>query len=244
MNSFPMQYDWPIKISSFDAGKDRRIKLSSILRLQQEVGELHLSSAGIPYKRLYDEGIVFIASRLSVRIKRAPVLGEDVVLRTWNRDSIAAQFYRCYQIFDGNGGILTEGISSFVMINPVTRRLLRPTEFDRFNVPPQPERTVAIPDPPKLSLPAEMPLAGSRLVRYSEIDYNLHLNNTNYADFITDFMPGGMEGRVISGFSVSFLGELHEGDEVSVCALTDGSDVFYRGRSGGRTAFEACCKIG
>ena len=35
-------YTWGLKIASYDAGKDRRLRPSNQLKLQQEVGELHL----------------------------------------------------------------------------------------------------------------------------------------------------------------------------------------------------------
>lgn len=46
----PKDYTWEIKIASYDAGRDRRLRPSNQLKLQQEVGELQLSMGrlGLP----------------------------------------------------------------------------------------------------------------------------------------------------------------------------------------------------
>ena len=42
-------YTWGLKIASYDAGKDRRLRPSNQLKLQQEVGELHLGEGGLTW---------------------------------------------------------------------------------------------------------------------------------------------------------------------------------------------------
>ena len=49
-HEIPPDYRWNIKISSFDVGQDKRLKLSGQLRLQQEVGELHFGGGGLGYE--------------------------------------------------------------------------------------------------------------------------------------------------------------------------------------------------
>ena len=43
------------------------LKPSSILKYQQEVGELHLSGGNMSYAQLYDNGLVFVLSRTSCK---------------------------------------------------------------------------------------------------------------------------------------------------------------------------------
>ena len=40
-------YTWELKIASYDAGRDKRLRPSNQLKLQQEVGELHLGAGGL-----------------------------------------------------------------------------------------------------------------------------------------------------------------------------------------------------
>ena len=93
-------YDWKARVTSFDAGRDRRLRLSSLLRFQQEAGERHFGDAGLTYWEFYRRGMIFVLTRLQVEIRRLPELEEEVTLRTWHRDSKGAQMFRCYQLLD------------------------------------------------------------------------------------------------------------------------------------------------
>ncbi|MBQ3000092.1 MAG: hypothetical protein IJD64_06505 [Clostridia bacterium] len=50
---------------------------------------------------------------------------------------------------------------------------------------------------------------------YSDIDYNMHMNNTRYADMLCDFLPLD-EVDALRGFSLSYLNEAAYGHTVSV----------------------------
>ena len=43
----PSEYKIALKIASFDVGADDQLKLSALLRYQQEAGEQHLIGAGL-----------------------------------------------------------------------------------------------------------------------------------------------------------------------------------------------------
>ncbi|MCI9413867.1 MAG: hypothetical protein HFJ79_01645 [Clostridiales bacterium] len=229
--NIPLDYTWELKIASYDAGRDRRLRPSNQLKLQQEVGELHLGGGGLDYAEFYRHGMVFVLTRLKSVIHRAPLLDEKVWLRTWHRDSRGAQFYRCYQFLDENGTPLIESVSAFALVDCVTHKLLRASAFDQFGVASQTDRTNGCPDPAKIRLPEGMEAAGRRQIYWSDTDYNGHLNNTVYADFLCDFMPGGMEGKRLTGFTVAFLREALEGETLDIAAKEiPGSEA--SGRSG------------
>ena len=205
-------YTWGLKIASYDAGKDRRLRPSNQLKLQQEVGELHLGEGGLTWEEFYRHGMIFVLTRLNSVIHRAPVLDEKVWLRTWHRDTKGAQFYRCYQFLDAAGNPLIESVSAFALVDPVTHKLL----------------------PPAALVPA-----GTRRVYWSDTDYNGHLNNTVYADILCDFLPGGMEGKRLTGFSISFLKEAMEGEDLVVSACAAPGEAWVAAAHQRGTCFEA-----
>lgn len=237
-------YTWDIRINSFEAGPDCRLRLSNQLKLQQEVGELHLSEGGLDYNELYRHGMVFVLTRTHSRIHRAPVMGETVHLHTWHRDSKGAQFFRCYQFLDGEGHSLIDSVTAFALVDVQTHKLLRPSVFQEFGLGEQPERRGACPDPVKWKLPAGLSPAGQRVVRWSDIDCNGHLNNTVYADIACDVLPGGMSGRYVSEFSIAFVHEAVEGETLSLVngVVGEGDDKVHwvaGDLPDGRRCFEA-----
>lgn len=232
-------YTWPIKIASYDAGRDKRLRLSNQLKLQQEAGERHLGAGGLTWEELCHHGMVFVLTRLNSVIHRAPLLDEKIWLRTWHRGTRGAQFYRCYQFLDETGKPLIESVSAFALVDPATHKLLRPDAFDQFGMALQPDRKNGCPDPGRLRPPTALVPAGTRRVYWSDTDYNGHLNNTVYADILCDFLPGGMEGRRITGFSIAFLKEAMEGEELAVSACSVSGEAWVSATHERGTCFEA-----
>ncbi len=237
------EYTWPSRVTSFDAGRDRRLRLSGLLRFQQEAGERHLGEAGLTYQEFYRRGMFFVLTRLQVEIRRLPELGEEVALRTWHRDGKGAQLFRCYQLLDAHGDVLTEGVSAFALVDVETHRLLRPTVFDQFGIASHPDHRNGCPDPGKLQLPADLYDAGKRRVYWSDTDYNGHLNNTVYADIVCDFVSGGWGNREIAGLSLVYEHEALEGDILQLHTAKQDSDegraVWVTGEHGRGRCFTA-----
>jgi medium-chain acyl-[acyl-carrier-protein] hydrolase len=238
-------YTWHTKVTTYDAGQDRRLRLSALLRLQQEVGELHLGEGGLTYQELYAHNLVFVLTRLNQIIHRLPVMGQEIQVKTWHQTNKGVQFYRCYQILDMDGVPLTEGVTAFALIDADTHKLLRPSVFDQFDLPRQPDRVNGCPPPAKLRLPEDMAPAGAREIRWSDTDYNGHLNNTVYADILCDYLPhepgtGSMAGRDITGFSISYEREALEGESLSIYTAREPGTVWMAGDHGRGRCFEAC----
>lgn len=237
-------HTWSYTITSYDADSSRRLRLSSQLKLQQEVGELHLQKYGFAYSYLYDQlGVVFVLTRAASVIYRAPLFGETVQITTWSQGTKGVQYSRFYRFCDANGKTLIDSATTFALIDAKTHRLLRPAsvpEFEKFVYIPDRENTC--PKPGKILLPAEMKKVDERRLYDSDMDYNGHLNNTVYADFISDYMPGGMEGKIPAGFQIHFAGEARMGEPLDILTAREENTAYYVGRhSSGELCFEASC---
>lgn len=239
----PGAYTWTYTVASFDVDISRQLRLSTQLKLQQEVGELHLRENGFPYAYLYDElGVVFVLTRASSVRYRAPIFGEKVQITTWSRGLKGAQYTRCYRFCDQAGEILIDSVTTFALIDAKTHALIRPSTisaFQRFVHLPQRENTC--PRPGKIILPEEMELADIRKLYDSDMDYNGHLNNTIYADFISDYMPGGMRDKILTGFQIHFAGEARMGQSLEIAVAGMENKAYFTGRHTDGLCFEAAC---
>jgi acyl-ACP thioesterase len=232
----PNEYKIALKIASYDVGMDDRLKLSAVLRYQQEAGEQHLQSAGMGWRDMIDMGMVFVASRWRVAIHRLPRMEEQVTLTTWHRDRKGPRFTRCYEWRDAEGALLIEGAMQFALVSVAEHRLLRGDEFMARAPLPDAERNVACGDPGRIPAAATAP-AGSYTVRWSDIDRNGHMNNTHYADLMLDFAPAGRTPALVD---LHFAGESRLGDTIAIaCGDTDGVTTVVGDTDRGRT-FAAC----
>lgn len=243
----PLDYTWSLKISSFDVGENRLLRMSSQLKLQQEAGELQFTQGGLGFEELMRHGLAFVITRANSIIYRTPRLNEQVRLVTWHRSSKGAQFYRCYQFLGSDGELLIDSVSAFALIDPDTHKILRPSVFSQYAITGQPNRLNSCPDPERWNLPKNLTKAGSREVRWSDIDYNGHLNNAIYADIVFDAMPRDMREREITGFSIAYLHEALEGERISlksgVVSGESGEEVWVAGDHERGRCFEACVRF-
>ena len=80
---------------------------------------------------------------------------------------------------------------------------------------------------------------GERKIVYSDIDYNMHMNNTRYPNMLCDFMDISDVER-ICGISLSYLHEAALGDRLDIlCAKVDGDYYFKTVRQDGIVCLEA-----
>lgn len=232
-------YEWNVRIESYMVGPDRLLRPSYQLKLQQEVGERHFVEAGLGYEALLREGIVFVLARLRTVILRAPRLEENIRLQTWHRQTKGAQFLRCYRFLSEEGEVLIDSVSAFTLVDAVEHKLLRPTVFDRFGIEGSDRTVEHCPDPARLRPSLPLTPVGEHTVRWSEIDFNGHLNNTEYADLVCDHAPEGMAGRRITELQLVYHRKAREGQVLSLSACDDGDAVWMQGITDAGRCFDA-----
>ena len=214
----PNEYKLPLKVASYDVGANDVMRLSAVLRYQQEAGEQHLVSAGLGWQGLMETGMVFVTSRWHTLIHRLPAMEEQVTLTTWHRDRKGPRFFRCYEWRDAEGNLLVEGVMQFALVSVAEHRLLRGDEFMAMAPLPEHDRQVSCSDPGRFPVSGVTPV-GEYRVRWSDMDRNGHMNNTHYADLMLD----GLTAHRLSGHPVEvdlhFAGECVMGDVLTLSAI-------------------------
>lgn len=227
----PQDFTQELTITSFDSDRERRLRMSSQMKLQQEVGELHLMAGDLPYAKLYDEmGKVWVLTRTRAVIKKSPVFEEKVRLTTWSKQIKGAQFFRSYEFRDLDGGLFISAISSFALVDAHTHEVLRPTVLEddvEFSCVPDREQICGLPS--RVRIEGEKIGSFQREIRYSDIDYNHHLNNTVYCDFMVDYFPLDLSRVKIDEFEINYLKEGMLGDTLIIDVYRSGDTVYYEG---------------
>ncbi len=236
-NIIQNEYTMTLKIASYDVGAEDRMKLSAVLRYQQEAGEQHLLPAGLGWRDMIAMGMVFVTSRWHTVIHRLPHMEETVTLTTWHRNRKGPRFFRCYEWRDAQGNLLIEGVMQFALVSVEQHRLLRGDEFMERAPLPDVERTVSCADPGRFAIDETAPV-GTYTVRRSDLDRNGHMNNTHYADFMLDFAPDGAEGTP-AAVQLHFAGECRLGDTLTMAAAPDEAGYIVVGDTSRGRAFAA-----
>lgn len=158
-----------------DCDMHRRARPATLLSLAACVAGQDYDARGLPYEKLRQAGEVFLLSRLALRIHRCPVTQDVLDVTTWENGVKGAHMQRVYEMVDQEGRLCVSAKSDWILVNPQTRKILRPESFTAKAITVCPKEIDA-PDTRKILLPKEgLEELGTRRVVWSDLDGNGHL---------------------------------------------------------------------
>ncbi len=240
-----MKYTHKYTTRWHDTDASRRLRASKILMYFQETGNIQCREYDIDLDRLRDEhGVGFILSSISIKILRPISAFEEIEVSTWCRKARGFSFYRYFDIRVG-GEIVAYASSVWALVDVEKKTLVRaPEDFAPHFPYDEPISPDSLPPRARVARDALLEVVGERKILYSDIDYNNHMNNTNYPDMLCDYVPN-MQGKFVSEISLSYLKEAAFGATLAVYRgeNPDGAFVFKTENSAGDTCLEAVLKI-
>lgn len=241
-----MYFSTRAKANYYDCDQGDLLKVSSVMKYMQQTSSEQLEALGFSTDRLLQENMVFLLSKMSLRIHRMPRCGESLLVGTAPVTPRGARFVREFIIDSAEGERLVSALSLWILVDPATRRILRPASFPyalRF----EQEALAGIVEDAPLPKAQGAPIFEMDIpVRYSHIDVNRHINNTVYADFVCDALPWEeLTTRGVASMSIHFLNEAQYGEMVSISTRRLSDCAFLvSGSHSGKPCFEAVVSLG
>lgn len=216
-----MKYTYKITTNWHDTDANRIVRPSKIVEYMQETANRQCESSGLPLEKLRDEkGLAFILGAISVNIYMPLHAYEEIEVRTWCKEAKSYIFMRYFDILR-DGVIIAEASSTWVLIDLETKNMVRASNYDflgdKFYYDEPVDPAVLLPKA-RIAKEAVMREVGKRKICYSDIDYNMHMNNTHYPDMICDHLDE-MTGEIpyfVSKLSLSYLKESPLGATLTV----------------------------
>jgi acyl-ACP thioesterase len=231
-----------------DIDRSDTLNAASAFDLFQEAAISHAEILGVGRDAMKTTGQVWVLSRMSVFMERRPRFGENITVRSWPRGTHKLFAVRDYDIRDADGGAVVRGRSGWLILDLEKRRPLRPQAL--VESLPRNDGLDSLPGasadneaPPGLrpafegvsSAAISDPADLFRTVRkacYSDIDYNGHMNNTRYIQWIQDlFAPEILENARSLRLDINYLSEVKFGEGIELLFARKTPDDF--GRPGG-----------
>lgn len=228
-----MIYSEDYQIRWHETDLNRVNRPSAFLTILQETANHQLHAVGTDLDALRDEKrVAFILSRIAAKVYSPLRAYENITAQTWVCPGRGLNFERCFRILRGEKTV-AECWSSWGLLSLDEHKLL-PVSALEYPIAPA-EKILPAGIPARAPLPhlSEMELCGRRTIRYSDLDYNGHMNNTRYPDMLADFLPDPT-AVYVNGFSLSFLQEAKFGETLAVYRAekpkTEGNDAgfFFR----------------
>ena len=231
-----------------DVDTDRYIKPAILFDFFQSLTTEHGEDLGVGLDVMLGNGQGWILSRFSVLIEKRPRFGDVLTIRTWPQGFDRLLCTRNYDVLDDSGTLLARASSSWLILDIVKRRPLRPSALVT-PLPPNEGRVFLEGGAQSLPKRDDLVKTAERTALYSDIDFNGHVNNARYIQWIQDALPGDfLKNAVNIRIDINYVGEVVPGETVGIYLSEPGADssVALEGRrvSDNQAAFRAGIKIG
>ena len=204
--SFSLKFD--------DCDVKKEGSLYTIMKLMSEMAGEDYERRHVGYDFLFERNQVFILSQSAMRFHRLPRFGENIVISTWEKEIRGPLLCRAFDINTIQGEHLGGCMTGWLLVNPVTRDILRPTVIGDVLRPHDGEvRCGAL---KKLRRNPNLTLLGERPVYFSDLDGNEHVNNAVYGKIAVDFLPDDMRRRGFQEVYITFNKETRFGSSLSI----------------------------
>lgn len=197
------------QVNAFD-----RLKNSQVLAILQEAAGEHGAQLGVDKDSLLKKNLFWALIRYHIAVTRLPKAGETVTVETWPMPTTRTAYPRATAVYDANGKVLFQAISLFVLVNFETRAMVLPAmsgvAVDGW------VRGNELPMPGSL-LPKALENCERRTVRFSDLDFNGHMNNCRYMEWVDDLLEGDFHAKNCpKELVICYHSEAREGENVDI----------------------------
>ena len=237
-NSYSRQEE----LTFWDCDRNKRARIAALLSKAAVFAGYDYDARGLTHEYLRGLGQAFLLSRLAMAIHEIPRAQEVLTITTWENGAKGAHLQRVYEMRDQAGRLRVSVKSDWILVDPVSRRILRPAAFTAKPLTCCPVE-LDCPDPKKIVLPHEgLEDLGCRTIRWSDLDGNGHLYSANYGDIIWDYLPCDLQERTPREFYINYNHEATLGETLRLVGFRNGDGSYLMEALGPDAAcFTALC---
>ena len=203
-----------------EANDNRRLSFYDLLKISSDGAVEDYNQRGMSREVLLENHYAILVSRISYRFHRMPKENEAIVLKTWEEKPEPLQLVRAYEFESMRGEKLVSGLSSWIAVNPESRRIV-PTKNFTMRPAPELQGDHDCLKYGKIHYGENLELFDERIIKYSDLDGNGHTNNARYGAFVADALPEDFRRVEFTDFRLNYAKEAMLGQKMSVYGLRD-----------------------
>lgn len=191
------------------------IKNEEILEMLTDIAGTHSNLIGNNAEEFNKEHKAWVVLLWKLKVKRRPRINEEILVKTWVRNSTGIYSVRDFEVFDTAGNVIMEAASKWCIMNLETRR---PMRFDKELAEAYgAESRNIFEDFEKTITPEDFDVESEYVVTENDIDVNNHFHNANYLNAaykaINDF---DMTNNHFNNLQMEFKKEIMFGEIIKV----------------------------
>lgn len=199
-------YSFSKVLSTEDVDCYGRWRADRIFVMMQDAATAHSDVLGVGREPLLKKNVIWVLSRAELHMDKYPKIGDEVKINTWPgkmRHFFAPRFFMIY----ANGEQIGCAAELWLIVDLEKRVMADPKQ--RGIEMPSFELDAPLPLPSGAELPKEDGITVSRRARYTDLDENMHVNNTSYITWLMEnFDTYSIEKREIALLKVDYVKEI------------------------------------
>lgn len=207
-------------LESYEMDPFYRAQTAFYFRIMQESAGAHAYHRGVSIPHLQQEGKTWVVTRTHMVISNYALWPDTVTVETYPQEPWKLYFPRVCRLYNSKGEQLFQSLTHWVVMDVKTQRPIKPTSIaERFgavdrhtHVDPNLGKRVSF----NTDDFAHM-ITYSPIVRYSDCDFNKHVNNVIYFEWMLDSLPFSFrDTHLIAEVDISYLAQTFQNDDISV----------------------------
>jgi acyl-ACP thioesterase len=227
-------------IRAYDVDFKNRLKLNSVFNFLQDVASLHAEEMKLGFKDLGKHNLAWVLNWGKLEMLKYPCFGDTITIKTWPKCRHKLFSIRDFLIYNEYNEIISRVSTAWLLLNIKTKRIadlkLLPAGITYRN-----ESALEV-FPQRLQAGETKEVIFTKKITYSDIDINLHTNNTKYVEFVLDsYTKQKYEENTIKSIQISFLSESFFDDELEISRSGKISSDLIEGinKNSGKVVFQA-----
>ena len=218
-------------LRTLDFDKFMNLKPSSVLDLFQDVAGYHTRQVSRDRFSMEKDHLYWVLVSVKVGFENNFDPFKHVTVRTWPIKSNGVRYYRNFLLLSDEGSVIAKAQSCWAVVDALTKHIA-------VNVLTFPEGYEYCEEETfdgKLTRLGDFEAEKTLMIfkpEYTDIDYNGHVNNAKYADFILNALDHS-ENKKIKTFQIDFHKEIKQEDEITLLSRAEGDCLKLKGVDGG-----------
>lgn len=229
-----------INISLSDA--QTRVSLKSILDLFQDAVTVHTYTMGVDAHSMKTKCNDFwVVSKTCFHIYDYPKWQQDVVVGTYPLPPTRLRGERQYYIDDADGNLLIAGMSDWCVLNCETQSLVKIADVPiyPFGMEHRRDKVYTCTHTKPMVAFSQDDYIYTKKVCFSDLDFNLHVNNAQYMSFVMDcYDSQKWKNCNITDVEIDYLSQCREGEHIDMYAKQCENALCFCGKSNDREIFK------
>ncbi len=234
-------YNKEIEINFRDCDNNKKVKLSAVMGFASDIAGKDYTARGFSHDKMVEAKQVFILARYHFHFYKMPSVDDIITFRTWEKGIKDGYVLRDYEIIDSNNESCILASSTWLIINPDTRKIIKPRNFTLTDIGAS-EKILDCEHCDRIHFGEEKLVAlGERIIYNTDLDANGHLNNANYANIAIDFLPGNLSDKILTDFYINYVREAKLKEVIKLFGYKECNDFYIIGKIENNLCF--ACKF-